>query len=123
MSAGQLVSDEVTNEIVDDRLSQDDAQNGVILDGYPRNQNQAEFLAQLLAKKGEKVNAVLLLDLDLFTAFKRAFGRVTAEDGGSYNIYFKNEGLDISFEEDPNGNFPPAYCCYQRWRNTQASSR
>jgi adenylate kinase len=107
MAAGQLVSDEVTNEIVDDRLSQDDAQNGVILDGYPRNQNQAEFLAQLLAKKGEKVNAVLLLDLDLFTAFKRAFGRVTAEDGGSYNIYFKNEGLDISFEEDPNGNFPP----------------
>lgn len=107
MAAGQLVSDDVTNEIVADRLSQEDAKNGVILDGYPRNANQADFLAQLLAKKGEQVNAVLLLKLDLFIAFKRAFGRVTDEDGASYNIYYNKDGLDISFAEDPSGTYPP----------------
>ena len=82
MVSGQLVDDDTTNAIVADRLAQADARNGVILDGYPRNQVQAAFLESHLADKGASVNAVLLLELDLYTAFKRAFGRVTAADGG-----------------------------------------
>lgn len=108
MASGQLVDDDTTNAIVVDRLSQDDAQNGVILDGYPRNQAQAEFLEQHLAKQGAKINAVLLLELDLYTAFKRAFGRVTDKDiGKSYNYYYQTEGVDFDWNYHPEGEFPP----------------
>ena len=107
MAAGNLVDDDTTNAIVVDRLSQDDARNGVILDGYPRNQAQAEFLENYLAQKGAKVNAVLLLELDLFTAFKRAFGRVTDSNGASYNYYTKQEGVDFRWVNHPDNAFPP----------------
>jgi len=110
MASGQLVDDATTNEVVADRLSQDDAQNGVILDGYPRNANQAAFLDQLLADKGEKINAVLLLNLDLFTAFKRAFGRVTdksVEPEVSYNYYYKQGDVKFTVEEHPDKTYPP----------------
>ena len=108
MAAGALVDDDTTNAIVVDRLAQDDAQNGVILDGYPRNQAQAEFLEQHLAEKGAKINAVVLLDLDLFTAFKRAFGRVTDPDtGDSYNYYYKTDGVNFEWAKDPNKQYPP----------------
>ena len=107
MAAGVLVDDDTTNAIVVDRLSQPDAQRGVILDGYPRNQIQAAFLESHLADKGQSVGAVLLLELDLFTAFKRAFGRVSADDGGSYNYYFNNDGVDFCWTPDPSNQFPP----------------
>lgn len=107
MAAGKLVDDATTNEVVADRLAQADAKNGVILDGYPRNAAQADFLADYLAKKGEKVNAVLLLDLDLFVAFKRAFGRVTATNGDSYNYYSKQDSVQFIVEKDTAGKFPP----------------
>lgn len=107
LASGALVDDDTTNEIVADRLSQSDAQNGVILDGYPRNQIQAAFLDQLLAEKNEKINGVLLLKLDLFMAFKRAFGRVTAADGESYNYYYKQDDVQFSIEEHPDKAYPP----------------
>ena len=107
MASGQLVDDDTTNAIVVDRLAQPDAQNGVILDGYPRNQVQAAFLESHLAAKGARVNAVLLLELDLYTAFKRAFGRVTDADGGSYNYYYNAAGVDFSWQQDDLGRFPP----------------
>lgn len=105
MNAGQLVSDDVTNRVVADRLSQPDAANGAIFDGYPRTPAQAEWLENYLKDKGG-IKAVLLLELDLYTAFKRAFGRVTAANGDSHNLYFGNEGLDIQIADDPNGQFP-----------------
>jgi adenylate kinase len=108
MAEGRLVDDATTNEVVKDRLSQPDAANGVIFDGYPRTPAQADWLEQYLAGKGERVNIVLLLNLDLYTAFKRAFGRVThAESGRSYNIYFNSDGLDWQFVEHPDKLFPP----------------
>lgn len=108
MAAGDLVDDATTNELVADRLNEADAKNGVILDGYPRNRVQAEFLTEYLAQKGEKVNAVLLLDLDLFVAFKRAFGRVSdPETGESYNYYYKQGTVDFAVVEDENGHYPP----------------
>lgn len=107
MESGQLVPDEVTNEVLQDRLEQDDAAGGVILDGYPRNIAQAEWLEQYLKSRGEKLTGVLLLDLDFYTAFKRAFGRVKSSSGKTYNFYFNGDIIDMSFEEHPEGKYPP----------------
>lgn len=108
MDSGNLVDDDTTNELVADRLNEADAEKGVILDGYPRNKVQAEFLDNYLAEKGEQVNAVILLKLDLYIAFKRAFGRVKdADTGESFNYYYKQGDVEFSIENDPDGNFPP----------------
>ncbi|GAB4519829.1 MAG: adenylate kinase [Anaerolineae bacterium] len=107
MNAGQLISDEITNEVLRDRLQQPDAANGVILDGYPRNPAQAEWLENYLQERGEKLTAVLLLDLDYYTAFKRAFGRVKSEQTGeTYNIYFNDE-VEAKFVDHAEKAFPP----------------
>lgn len=107
MAEGRLVDDDTTNAVVKDRLEQPDAAGGVILDGYPRNESQAEWLRHYLAGRGEKLTAVVLLELDLYTAFKRAFGRVSAKSGKTYNIYFNDDGLDWRFEDHPEGAYPP----------------
>ncbi len=107
MAAGQLVDDDTTNAIVVERLAQADAKQGVILDGYPRNRVQAEFLEGHLGEKGARVSAVLLLELDLYIAFKRAFGRVTDDDGGSYNYYYNDVGVDFRWVQDADHIFPP----------------
>lgn len=108
LKSGKLVDDATTNELVADRLNEDDAKNGVILDGYPRNHAQVEFLTNYLAEKGERINSVLLLELDLYTAFKRAFGRVTHKDTGeSFNYYYKQGDVDFEIQEDPEEKFPP----------------
>lgn len=107
MASGRLIDDETTNQVVAERLTQPDAANGVIFDGYPRTPNQAEWLEQHLAQRGHKVASVLLLELDLFTAFKRAFGRVSASDGKSYNIYYNADGIAYRFEDHPEKAYPP----------------
>lgn len=108
LESGGLVDDALTNEIVADRLAQADAANGVILDGYPRNQAQAQFLEDHLAEKGQVVSGVLLMKLDLFVAFKRAFGRVTdPETGASYNYYFMPGDVDFAIEKHPDDAYPP----------------
>jgi adenylate kinase len=108
MNAGALISDDITNQMVDERLSQPDSKDGVILDGFPRNVEQADWLEKFLASKGESVTAVILLELDLFTAFRRAFGRVKSESTGEfYNIYFNDDLVDVTFEEHPEKAYPP----------------
>ena len=61
---GELVPDELTNSIVKDRLAQDDAKNGWILDGYPRNASQVEALDAILADLDTPLDAVVALDAD-----------------------------------------------------------
>ncbi len=63
LDAGDLVPDELTSELVRDRLSQDDAQAGFLLDGYPRNTAQVAHLDEFLGGRGEALDAVLLLDV------------------------------------------------------------
>ncbi len=63
LDRGDLVPDELTGEIVRDRLSQDDAANGFLLDGYPRNTAQVGHLDEFLSGRGESLDAVLLLDV------------------------------------------------------------
>lgn len=107
MASGRLVDDDTTNAIVVDRLAQPDAQKGVIFDGYPRNQIQAAFLERHLQEKGARVNAVLLLELDLYVAFKRAFGRVSSDEGKSYNYYYNDAGVDFNWVASDDSSFPP----------------
>jgi adenylate kinase len=107
MAEGKLISDEITCKVVEERLQADDAQNGVLFDGFPRTLPQAEWLDTYLAGKGEKLTAVLMLDLDLYEGFRRAFGRVTSASGESYNIYSNNEAIEWKWADAPEKAYPP----------------
>jgi adenylate kinase len=61
LDAGQLVSDGLVNKLVEDRLKEDDAQKGAVLDGFPRNIEQAQALEQILGDAGIK----LCIDIEL----------------------------------------------------------
>lgn len=61
---GQLVPDSLTNELIRDRLSQDDVKPGFLLDGYPRTVGQVEFLTELLAEDNAPIDAVVQLVTD-----------------------------------------------------------
>ena len=61
ISKGNLVPDDVTVKVVEDRLNEPDVENGIILDGFPRTVKQAEELDRILAEKGKKVDKVINL--------------------------------------------------------------
>jgi adenylate kinase len=75
MERGDLVPDEVTVAMVRDRLAEDDAQEGFLLDGFPRNVPQAEELDSILAGMGTKLDVVLELVVDYDEVVKRVAGR------------------------------------------------
>lgn len=64
VDAGDYVPDSLTNQLVADRLGEDDAKNGFLLDGYPRTLAQVDYLDQLLAGHGQKLDAVIQLTAD-----------------------------------------------------------
>ena len=64
LDSGGLVSDALTNEIVADRIAQDDAAHGFLLDGYPRTEEQVRFLDERLAADGQRLDAVIRLVAD-----------------------------------------------------------
>ncbi len=107
MAEGKLISDEITCQVVEERLALPDAQNGVIFDGFPRTIPQAEWLQQHLASKGQKIGAVLVMQLDLYEAFRRAFGRVTTAGGESFNIYSNSAGIDWKWVDHPDAKTNP----------------
>lgn len=84
MDAGQLVSDEIVNQIVSDRIDASDCVNGFILDGYPRTVPQAKALGEMLQSKGLKLDAVIELKVDETALVKRMENRVaeTLANGG-----------------------------------------
>lgn len=87
LAQGKLVPDELTIEIVWDRLDQEDCKNGFLLDGFPRTIPQAEALDEGLAKRGLKLDRVLNIDVDKDSLVKRLSGRrVCPSCGASYNI-------------------------------------
>ena len=88
MDQGLLVPDELTVELVLDRLTQPDCEKGFILDGFPRNLLQAEALSRALAEKGQDIDAALHLTIEEETILKRMSGRrVCQHCGASYNIH------------------------------------
>ncbi|MQY13295.1 adenylate kinase [Streptomyces sp. RB5] len=75
MDAGQLVPDEVTIGMAQDRMEQPDATGGFLLDGFPRNVAQAEALDEMLKDAGMKIDAVLDLEVPEDEVVKRIAGR------------------------------------------------
>lgn len=79
MDAGHLVSDDILLGMLEERLAQDDARNGFILDGYPRNLAQASALDELLAKIGQPLDAVVKLEVPNGAIIERCELRFAAE--------------------------------------------
>lgn len=85
INKGEKVNDDLTNKIVQDRLSRDDCKEGFILDGYPRTYNQAEFLASL----PYNIDAVINLQVSDSEVRKRISNRRICTDcGENYNLLF-----------------------------------
>jgi adenylate kinase len=82
MDAGDLVPDEVTIGMVRDRLGEDDARDGFLLDGFPRNVAQAEVLDGMLAELGTQLDIVLELVVDDDEVVRRLSGRRTCRKCG-----------------------------------------
>src|SRR5688572_1968497 len=77
MAKGLLVDDATMLEIIKDRVSQPDARNGFILDGFPRTQNQAEALTTLMTALGTPIDSVVLFEVGDDELVKRISGRRT----------------------------------------------
>lgn len=90
MDAGDLVSDEIVNRLIDEELALLGPTQGVIFDGYPRTQAQAEALDALLAKHGRKLDHVIELEVDEDALVDRITGRFTcAKCGAGYHDRYK----------------------------------
>ena len=112
MDAGDLVPDDLMLGIISDRLAEDDAAGGFILDGFPRTQKQAHDLEDLLDKMNRPLDAVVLMDVDFDILLKRLTGRRTCSlTGKLLNVYFSpqdeldactNAGGELVQREDDN---------------------
>ena len=87
MARGQFVSDEVITKLLKKRLSSKDVKKGYVLDGYPRNINQAKDYDKLLEELSFDMGKVIYLSIDKMTATKRAMSRVVCSNcGATYNL-------------------------------------
>lgn len=99
MSSGRFVSDEIILELLEERLQQADCNNGYILDGFPRNPEQAIAYEKILEKLNKKLGIVIYLEVEKELALARIEGRVNCPNCGSvYNTMIeeakpKEEGI------------------------------
>ena len=110
MDSGELVPDNLILEMMKKKLSDNECQNGYILDGFPRTLPQAEGLDKILDQINSKLNKVIIIEVNDNTIIDRMSGRrVHKNSGRIYHIKFnppKNEGLDditnepLSIRED-----------------------
>jgi adenylate kinase len=95
MDSGQLVSDDIVLGLIRERLGKPDAARGFILDGFPRNIDQANALNALLKELRQPIDAVLLLDVRRETLIKRLAGRRTCPTCGTvYNVHSMPPGAN-----------------------------
>jgi len=80
LAAGRLVPDDVTIALIRERLGEEDAGEGFVLDGFPRNLAQAEALDEMLTEIGRSVDAILFFDLPDEVATQRLLGRSAEEN-------------------------------------------
>ena len=97
MDKGELVPDDITIQMVINRLSQQDCENGALLDGFPRTPLQAEALSAFLAEKGKQIEAVLLIEVPAEELIDRLSGRWTCKaEGHVYHLKYnppKKDGI------------------------------
>jgi len=117
MNAGALVPDEVTNAMVRDRLSEADAADGFLLDGFPRTPDQAVELETMLAPTGAKLDAAVEITVDYDAVIERLLKRaeiegrvddtepiirkrleVYATDTSPLTAYYQGQGLLVQVE-------------------------
>jgi adenylate kinase len=92
---GELVPDSVTNDMVADRLTNPDTKNGFLLDGYPRNVEQAKFLDGVLAERNIPLEAVLEFKLENDEIVKRLSGRrVCKSCGAIFHVIFEKSAIE-----------------------------
>ncbi len=90
MESGNLVSDEVVIEIIKEKIITKSCEKGFILDGFPRNINQAQKLEEMLDKNNKKIDKVFNFDAEEDVLIKRIAGRYTCKKCNTvYNRYFK----------------------------------
>ena len=95
MDAGQLVPNDLVLGMIRERLSSPDAQNGFILDGFPRNVDQAHALDELLRGLSMPIQKSILIDVDFDILMQRLTGRLTCEDCGEvFNIFTNPPSLE-----------------------------
>lgn len=95
MERGELVSDGIMTRIISDRLDQPDCKNGVILDGFPRTEAQAEALDSMLSDKKLELNSVIEMKTDDGVLVERVIGRYTcAKCGAGYHDSFLKPAKD-----------------------------
>lgn len=97
LNSGALVPDELTCEIVADRLQEEDCANGYILDGFPRSVPQAEMLTEFLAKRDEKIEVAVNIDVpDEEIVGRLSARRSDPETGAVYNLKFNPPPPEIA---------------------------
>lgn len=88
MDAGALVSDDLVLALIAERLSRADASRGFILDGFPRNIAQADALDAMLARLGQPIEAIVLMNVDAAILLRRLTGRRSCSRCGRlFNVY------------------------------------
>lgn len=86
LASGQLVSDDIVLELIKDRISKEDCNNGYILDGFPRNIEQAKSYEKILEELNKDLGIVVVIDIDKEIAKSRISGRVSCPKCGKvYN--------------------------------------
>jgi adenylate kinase len=97
MDRGELVPDELICKVIMERIDQAEAEDGFLLDGFPRNNEQADILENALEKRERKLTAVLLIDASDDEVIKRISGRrVCVKNQHVYHVDFdppKHEGV------------------------------
>jgi adenylate kinase len=97
VEAGELVPDDLIGSVIEERLDSGEAEDGFLLDGFPRTIGQAEMLEQTLEGRGRELSGVLLIDAPDDEVVRRLSGRRTCAKGNHvYHVEFdppKNEGV------------------------------
>lgn len=95
MDRGELVPDEVTVGIVKERISEDDAKKGFLLDGFPRTIDQAESLSQIMSELDREIDAVINIEVPEEELMNRLTGRRICEKcGTTYHLVFNPPKFD-----------------------------
>jgi adenylate kinase len=101
MDAGELVPDSVITGVILDRVEQDDARDGFLLDGFPRTVDQADALGSEIEDTGRRLTAALLIEAPDDVVVKRVSGRrINPKTGRVYNVDFDPPNSDGKDDDD-----------------------